>query len=274
VIVGEAVLDLKDVDLGKWSAWLSAAGYADPAGWRKIAAAVHAKLPDMSAPQIASCVGALYDVGLYDRALFTDVAKVVKARFTEFETEGLAKLIAAFAENEHYDADLFDDVADSIAYCNHFFAPMELSQGELAGVFAAYAKFKHDRADMFVPLARAVNDDKLAALPDAQLGPTVMKLLRAFDAFGFFPEATEGLFVLATVKRAAAFSPADKADVEAMVKKVEGFVGAPLAWYRGGYADPAHFHGAPFTNYNLWALRDELTAETYKPSDFRAWKKH
>ena len=124
-----------------------------------------------------------------------------------------------------------------------------------------------------MPLSRALNEDRLLALPDAELGPAVTSLVRAFETFGFWPEATEALFVIASVKRPAAFGPAEKADIDAAIAKVEAAAGGNLGWLRGGYADPEHFHGAHFSNYNLWALRDELTAESYKPADFKVWKK-
>ena len=155
----------------------------------------------------------------------------------------------------------------------HTHPPPKKNPPRGAGVFAAYAKYKHDRADLFVPLSRALNEDRLLALPDAELGPAVTSLVRAFETFGFWPEATEALFVIASVKRPAAFGPAEKADIDAAIAKVEAAAGGNLGWLRGGYADPEHFHGAHFSNYNLWALRDELTAESYKPADFKVWKK-
>lgn len=141
------------------------------------------------------------------------------------------------------------------------------------GVFAAYAKYHHDRADLFVMLSRAVTEDRVLALEsDAQVAAVTSKLLKAFDTFGFYPDATEGLFVVADVRRPDAFSPAEKAEIAGYVAKVEALAGGTLSWYRGGYADPEHFHGAAFSNYNLWVARDELYGQTYKPSDVKAWK--
>lgn len=58
----------------------------------------------------------------------------------------------------------------------------------------------------------------------------------------------------------------------ATVPQVEKYAGGNLAWFRGGYQDPEHFHGAAFSNYNLWVARDQLFGQTYKPSEMRAWK--
>jgi hypothetical protein len=38
------------------------------------------------------------------------------------------------------------------------------SLSEIAGVFAAYAKYRCDRGDLFIPLARAIFEDRLKAL--------------------------------------------------------------------------------------------------------------
>jgi hypothetical protein len=57
-----------------------------------------------------------------------------------------------------------------------------------------------------------------------------MDLLASFDRFGFWPDATEGIFVVAD-QRATAFSEAEKSQIAAMVAKVEGLAGA-LPYYR------------------------------------------
>lgn len=116
--------------------------------------------------------------------------------------------------------DLFDDMADGITYCNHFFAPMDMSLYDLAGVYRAYAKYHHDRADMFVMLARAISEDKILEMNDADASYTVSSLLKAFDTFEFWPDATEGLFVVADIKRPEAFTPAQKADITSYIAKV------------------------------------------------------
>jgi hypothetical protein len=66
--------------------------------------------------------------------------------------------------------------------------------------------------------------------PLAQLARTVMDLLTSFDRFGFWPDATEGLFVVAD-QRASAFSEAEKSQIAAIVAKVEGLAGS-LPYYR------------------------------------------
>lgn len=37
-----------------------------------------------------------------------------------------------------------------------------------------------------------------------------------------------------------------------------------LGWLDGGYKDEEHFHGAPFGDYQLWVMRDELIPQYYK----------
>lgn len=37
-----------------------------------------------------------------------------------------------------------------------------------------------------------------------------------------------------------------------------------LPWLDGGYKDWEHFHGAPFGDYQLWVMRDELIPQYYK----------
>ncbi len=62
--------------------------------------------------------------------------------------------MSAFADNGHYSAELFDDIADSITYANHYLAPVKVATTEVSAALAAYAKFKHERADLFLTLAR------------------------------------------------------------------------------------------------------------------------
>ncbi len=40
------------------------------------------------------------------------------------------------------------------------------SLSDITAVFEAYAKYGHDRADLFIPLARAIFEDRLKALGD------------------------------------------------------------------------------------------------------------
>lgn len=271
VLLPETFLGLDDVDVPKWAAWLAAGGYRNPAGWDKIVAHLKPRVAQLKPAEVAAVAHALFQVDRYDKELFKGLAAAVQEHFTEFDTESLARLAHAFASHDHYSVDLFDDIADGIAYCNHYFSPMTLSQNDLARVFGAYAKYGHDRADAFVPLARAINEDKLLELENAELHDAVMTYLRAFNKLEFWPDATEGLFVVSE-KRPAAFQESEKAEIQAIVQKVEAYAGGHLTWYRGGYKDPEHFEGAVFSNYNLWVFRDELVPDSYKPTDVKVLK--
>lgn len=71
------------------------------------------------------------------------------------------------------------------------------------------------------------------ALPcPLQLARAVMDLLTAFDRFGFWPDITEGLLVLAE-QRPAGFTEPEKAWLAGCVAKVEGLAGG-LPYYRWG----------------------------------------
>lgn len=267
-LVSGAFLDLKDLDLAQWSAWLAAGGYTSQAGWAKIAEAAREQVGAMTPAEAAALGEALHAVGVYDKELFASIAALVKDRFMEFETRGLVKLVPAFADNDAYEEALFDDIADGITYCNHFFAPMHCDVQDVAAVFKAFAKYGHDRADLFVALSRGLLESRLKELDDKQLASTLMDLLAAFDRFGFWPDATEGLFVVAE-QRAAALGEADRARVAGYVAKVEALAGA-LPYYRGGHKDPDHFAGPGWGQYNLYCMRDELVPQYYKPTDIRA----
>ncbi len=65
-----------------------------------------------------------------------------------------AQILSALADFGHYEPMLFDDIGDSIAYANHYLAPIRAPVGEVAKALATYAKHGHERADLFVVLAR------------------------------------------------------------------------------------------------------------------------
>lgn len=98
-----------------------------------------------------------FRVNYYDKDLFTGVAANVSANFMKYETEQLLKVLGAFLEFQHYDQAAYDDIADSITYCNHYLAPIKASPVDIANAFAAYAKFEHERGDLFISLARFVH---------------------------------------------------------------------------------------------------------------------
>lgn len=66
----------------------------------------------------------------------------------------MLSILKAFADNDHFSVSLFDDIADSITYCNHYLAPVKLPTPALVDALSAYAKFRHDRGDLFVTLCR------------------------------------------------------------------------------------------------------------------------
>ncbi|KAI8466697.1 MAG: hypothetical protein J3K34DRAFT_432899 [Monoraphidium minutum] len=261
-----------ELDIAKWASWLADNGYDSKEGWAKIVAASKEKLPSLTPADVSALLPALHSCRLYDKALFEGCAGIIKAKFMEFETPALCAIAAAYAENDHFEVGLFDDIADSIAYCNHYFAPTVTPLPTIAAVFQAYAKFGHDRADLFIPLARAIHEDRLRALSDADLRTAVTGLLGAFSKLHFWPDCTEALFVAAE-QRPAAFTGADAAVVQEAIARMRAVTGGSLPWLDGGYKDSEHFHGKPFGDYNLWVARDELYGQTYKPSDAAAAKR-
>ena len=61
---------------------------------------------------------------------------------------------ATLLQFDHFSAELFDDIADSITYCNHYMAPIKCSPRDIAACMAAFAKFNHERADLFMSLSK------------------------------------------------------------------------------------------------------------------------
>jgi len=267
-------VDPADLDIAKWAGWLADNGYTNGEGWATISKVAAGKLDagSLSPADVEVLVHALQTTGNYDRELFEGFANIVKARFTEFETPGLSRLIAAFADNGHFDADLWDDVADSIAYCNHYLAPMNLSLSEIAGVFAAFAKYRVDRGDLFIPLSRGIFEDKLKALEGKEFGQVAGSLLSSFKTLEFWPDATEAILVEAKLRPPGSLSPSEQAIAAEVEAKLRSYTGGPLPWLDGGYKDEEHFHGGAFGQYNLWVARDDLFPQYYKPSDVKVLK--
>lgn len=188
----------------------------------------------------------------------------------EFETPGLCRLIAAYTDADHFDADLWDDVADSITYCNHYFAPMNCSLSEIADVYASYVRYRVDRGDLFVALARCVYDLKIKALDDKELAQVASSLFRSWLALDFWPEASEPLLLEAKL-RPGSFTAADQAVVAEAEEKLRAAHGGKLSWVDGGH-DEDHFHGNNWGDYNLWVARDELFPQYYRPSEIKVMK--
>lgn len=243
-----------ELELSKWAAWLADNGYANKEGWAKIVEGAREQLPSLTPADVSALVPALHSRGLYDRELFEGFAKIIRARYTEFETPALCAIVAAFAENDYFEVGLYDDIADSIAYCNHYLAPTATPLPHIAAAFAAYAKYGHDRADLFIALARAIHEDSLRALDGAALKATVTPLLSAFIKMHFWPDCTEPLILIAEARTGSADASV-VADATARLRAVSG---GSLPWLDGGYKDWEHFHGKPFGSYNLWVARDEL----------------
>jgi hypothetical protein len=268
VLLSGTYLAAEHLDLPKWASFLARGGYADRAGWGKIVEAVRpaAEKGDLTAEEAEVLISSLHAADVYDKALFGALAAVLKQKFTEATTEGLCAAIDALASNGHFDAQLWDDAADSIVYCNHYLAATKVPVATIASVFAAYAKYGCDRADLFVSLARSVDEDRLRALPDAELGKIASSLLGSFKKLDFWPDVTEAL-VLAGKTRAGVSVDAGLAEHAA--KKLAAGGGAGSAWLEGGYKDPEHFHGRAFGEYNMYVLRDELMPKYYSPAAAR-----
>jgi hypothetical protein len=255
----------RHLDLPKWAAFLASGGYRDRAGWSTLVEAVRPKAEagELGAEEAEALVAALHSADVYDQALYSALAKILRARFTEASTEGLCSAIAAFAARGHFDAELWDDAADAIAYCNHYLAPTKVPLPSLCAVFAAYAKYGVDRADLFVALSRAISEDRLRPLADDELGRVASSLLGSFKALDFWPDVTEALVLAARTR------PGVSVDA-ALLAAAADKVGAS-AWLEGGYKDPEHFHGAAFGEYNMYVLRDELTPKYYSPAAARLY---
>ena len=263
-------LSTTHLDLPKWADFLSRGGYTDRAGWSKIIEGVRPAVEkgDLTAEEAEVLVAALHRADLYDKPLFSGLAAILRAQFTTATTEGLCSAIEAFAANGHFDAGLWDDAADSIAYCNHYLAPTKVPVATIASVFAAYAKYGCDRADLFVSLARALDEDRLRPLPDAELGKIATSLLQSFKTLDFWPDVTEALILAGRTRPGVSV---DGGLAEFAAKKVAGGAagGGGSKWLEGGYKDPEHFHGAAFGEYNMYVLRDELTPKYYSPAAAR-----
>jgi hypothetical protein len=118
-----------------------------------------------------------------------------------------------------------------------------------------------------VGLARAINEDRLMKLPAEERGAVVLSLLRSFDTLGFWPDATEGLLVVAD--NTPALTDAERSEVAGIKAKVAAAAGGELKYYNEGTKDPEHYHGPAFGDYNLWAFRDSLLPKYYSPSALR-----
>ncbi|KXZ54799.1 hypothetical protein GPECTOR_4g870 [Gonium pectorale] len=275
VIVSENIAKLEEVDVPFWAYWLSVGGYSSPAGFKKFAEAAKAKVAGLEPQQVTDLVVAFHKVNYYDKDLFAGIAANISANFTKYETEQLLKVLGACLDFGHYEQAAFDDIADSITYCNHYLAPVKSSPLELANAFAAYAKYEHERGDLFTALARGFSEASLLKLSGQERKAAVLKTLRAFHAFQFWPEATEALLYAAR-SDSAAYSADELKEVDKYQALLEDAVGGELRVFKeGDDVDAVHWYGhhtpAP-PSYQLYVFRDALVPKQYSPAGMRPLK--
>ncbi|GLI67322.1 hypothetical protein VaNZ11_011509 [Volvox africanus] len=274
-ILSESLAKVDEVDVPFWAYWLSVGGYSSPAGYKKFADAAKAKVLGLEPQQVTDLAVAFHKVNYYDKDLFTGIAANISSNFTKYETEQLLKVLGAFLEFGHYDLAAFDDIADSITYCNHYLAPIKASPVELANAFAAYQKFEHERGDLFIALARGFNEASLSKLDADIRKAVVLKALRAFHAFQFWPEATEAL-LYAAKSSLASYSADELKEVEKFQAMLEDAHGGELRVFKeGDDVDSVHWYGhhtpAP-SSYQLYVFRDALVPKQYSPAGMRPLK--
>ncbi|PNW80982.1 hypothetical protein CHLRE_07g338050v5 [Chlamydomonas reinhardtii] len=274
-IISESIVKVDEVDVPFWAYWLSTAGYNSPAGFKKFAEAVKPKVAGLEPQQVTDLVVAFHKVNYFDKDLFAAVAANISANFTKYETEQLLQVLSAFVEFGFYDATAYDDIADSITYCNHYLAPVRACPSQLASAFAAFAKYEHERGDLFVALARGFSELSLAKLGAEERKGTVLKALRAFHRFNFWPDATEAL--LHAAKGLEGSLSADEAkEVEKYQKLLEDAAGGEFKVFKeGDDVDGVHWYGhhtqAP-TGYSLYVFREALVPKQYSPASMRPIK--
>lgn len=272
VILKEQFVKLPELDIPYWAYWLSAAGYTSPAGFKRFAEAVIPSVPGLGTEAITSLVSGFHTAGVYDKALFTAVASNISANFTKFETEQLLPIVSALSDFGHYDKALFDDIADSITYANHYLAPIRTPVGLVTKALATYANHGHERADLFVTLARGISELALGKLDKAARKTAVVNGLSAFSKLGFYPEQVDALLYYADTE-ADSFTTDELALASNVKAAVEAETGGKLAVYRAGDEDEAHWyahhaHHAP-AHHELYVFRDALVPKAYSPLAFR-----
>lgn len=277
VLLKEQFVKLSELDVAYWAYWLSTSGYSSQAGFKRLAEAATPKVAAMKPQQVADLVAGFCHVQYYDRALFDAVSANVSANFTKFETHQLLPMLNTFAKFNHYSTALFDDIGDSIAYCNHYLAPMKAPACQVANALGAFAKYNHERADVFVTLARGLSEVSLAELSAESRRTTVVTALRALKKFSFYPEQVDALLYF-TESEASAYSADELADAAAIKAAAEAQVGGKLAVYTPNPdEDAAHWYahqtqGPAAPAAQLYALRDALVPKSYSPAGFRHTK--
>jgi len=279
VLMKEQFVKLAELDVAYWTYWLSTSGYASQGGYKRLAQAATAKLGAMEPQQVSDLVVGFHKAGYYDRALFDAVAANVSANFTKYETEQLLPLLGALADFGHYTTALFDDIGDSLSYCNHYLAPMKAPTCQVAKALAAYAKFSHERADVFVTLARGISEVGLGELSAESRRTAVVTALRAFKKFNFYPEQVDALLYY-TESEAGAYSADELADAAAIKAAIEAQSGGKLAVYKENaeedaahwYAHQSHGTAGGHSQAELYVLREALVPKAYSPAAFRGQK--
>lgn len=270
-----SVANLKDVDTAYWAYWLAETGYDNVMGFRKLAEASIPKVADMDATQVTNLVTGLHKVRVYDKALFQGVAANIGANFTKFDTEQMVAILKAFADNDHFTVTLFDDAADCITYCNHYLAPVKLPTTAIVDTLAAYAKFRHDRGDLFVALCRGISEVGLSKLSAADRKAAVVTGLKALTALNFYPEQVDAMLYY-TKTDAGAFSADELKLADEVVAAVEAQTGGSLQTYEYSHdEDATHWYGhhqAAPSQYELYVFRESLVPESYSPVALRPKK--
>jgi len=274
LVVEEALVKIEDLDPSYWTYWLSATGYSNQTGFKKLAEAAKAKVASFDADQVTNLITGLHSVHFYDKDLFEAVATNISDNFTKFETDQLLKIVKAYADNGHFNVALFDDIADSITYCNHYLAPIKVPTSEVVGALAAYAKFGHDRGDLFVTLTRGISEVGLAKLDAKTRRDTVAAGLHALSALEFYPEQADALLYY-TKTQPEQFSNEELKEAEKVTAAIEAQTGGKLQTYTPSDEDAVHWYGhhqhAP-AHYDLYVFRDSLVPDSYSPAALKANK--
>eukprot|EP00798_Chlamydomonas_sp_ICE-L_P019830 gene19830-26518_t len=273
VVIDEKLVKIEDLDPSFWAYWLSTAGYSGQPGFKKLAEAAKSKIAGMGPEQISNLVVGLKTADYYDKDVFSLIAANISDNFTKFETEQLLKIVDAFAFYEHYSVTLFDDIADSITYANHYLAPIKVPTSEVAAALAAFAKFKHERADLLLTLSRGISEVGLSKLTADARKEAVVQALRALDSFNFYPEQVDALLYYANAE-AANYSADEMKDVHRIQWAVEAQSGGKLSTYVANHEeDSVHWYGhhnqAP-ASYDLYVFRDKLVPSSYSPATMRS----
>ncbi|GFH20575.1 uncharacterized protein HaLaN_17719, partial [Haematococcus lacustris] len=183
------------------------------------------------------------------------------------------QILSALHDFGYYSRDLYDDIGDSIAYANHYLAPLKAPTDQVAKALATYAKFGHERADVMVTLARGISELGLSKLSQAARGEAVATALQALHTFHFYPEQVDALLYF-TSEEPELFSGEQLKLADAVRAAVEAQTGGKLAVYKtNDDEDAAHWYGhhtaAAPAHHELFVLRESLVPKAYSPAALR-----